>query len=99
MAHVLSQDGGVVSISDATLAQIVVQAAESVEGARVRRPKRGLEVAVDGGRARVALELAAPYGAVLPELGRAVQEQVAEALRTMCGLAPASVEVAIEELK
>jgi uncharacterized alkaline shock family protein YloU len=99
MAHVLSQEGGSVSISDATLAQIVVQAAEAVEGARVRRPKRGLEIAVDGGRARVALELAAPYGAVLPELGRAVQEQVAGALRTMCGLAPATVDVAIEELR
>lgn len=99
MAHVLSQEGGVVSISDATLAQIVVQAAESVEGARVRRPKRGLEVAVDGGRARVELELAAPYGSVLPELGRAVQERVAEALQSMCGLAPATVEVAIEELR
>lgn len=89
-----------VSISDATLARIVVQAAESVEGARVRRPKRGLEVAVDGGsRARVELELAVPYGAVIPELGRAVQERVADALRTMCELEPSAVDVAVQELE
>jgi uncharacterized alkaline shock family protein YloU len=39
------------------------------------------------------------HGSVLPELGRAVQEQVGEALRTMCGLEPAAVDVAIEELE
>ena len=86
-----------VSISDATLQSIVVQAAESVEGARVRRPKRGLEVAVADGSARVQLELAVPYGAILQETGRAVQESVAGALRDMCGL-PAAVDVSIEEL-
>ena len=87
-----------VTISDATLAQIVVQAAESVEGARVRRPRRGLEVAVDGGRAHARLELAVPYGALIPELGLAVQERVAAALRTMCELEPDAVDVAVEEL-
>jgi len=91
--------GAGITVSHATLAQIVVQAAESVDGARVRRPRRGLEVAVEGGRARVELELAAQHGAVLPELGRAVQERVGEALRTMCGLEPAAVDVSIEELE
>jgi uncharacterized alkaline shock family protein YloU len=97
--HVLSQEGGVVSISEATLQQIVVQAAESVDGAHVRRPKRGLDIEVADGRARVQLELAVPYGAVLQELGRSVQERVAGALREMCGLEPAAVDVAIEELQ
>jgi uncharacterized alkaline shock family protein YloU len=93
-----------VTVSDATLTQIVVQAAESVGGARVRRPRRGLErrgleVQGEEGRARVEVELAAQYGSVLPELGRAVQERVAGALRTMCGLDPAAVDVAIEEFE
>lgn len=94
-AHALA-DG--VAISDATLQRIVLRAAESVEGAHVRRPRRGLDVAVAAGRARVRLELGAAYGAVLPELGRAVQERIAGALREMCGL-DASVDVAIEELR
>ena len=98
MPHVLAQEGGAVSISDATLAQIVVQAAESVEGAQVRRPKRGLEIAVEEGRARVELELAVPYGSVIPELGRSVQERVGGALRDMCGLTVAAVDVSVEEL-
>jgi uncharacterized alkaline shock family protein YloU len=88
-----------VTVSDATLTQIVVQAAESVGGARVRRPRRGLEVQVEDGRVRVEVELAAQYGSVLPELGHAVQEQVANALRTMCGFDPAAVDIAIEELE
>jgi uncharacterized alkaline shock family protein YloU len=95
MAHRLAEG---VTISDATLQAIVVQAAESVEGVRVRRPKRGLGVEVADGHARIRLEVAAPYGAPLQELGGAVQERVAGALRGMCGLEPAAVDVAIEEL-
>lgn len=98
MAHVLAGADGTVAISDATLAQIVIHAAESVEGARVRRPRRGLELAIDDGAAKVEIELAVRYGAVLPQLGRAVQTAVRDALATMCGL-DAAVEVAIEELE
>ena len=54
-----------VTLSDATLAQIVVQAAETMGDARVRRPRRGLDVRVADGRARVELELAVHHGAVL----------------------------------
>jgi uncharacterized alkaline shock family protein YloU len=87
-----------VRITDAALSQIVTAAAESVEGARVRRPKRRVEIAVEGGSARVELELTAPFGAPLHELGRSVQERVADALRTMCGLEPAAIDVSVEEL-
>ena len=88
-----------VRLTDSALSQIVVQAAESVAGARVRRPKRRVEIAVDGGRAWVELELVAQYGSTLTEVGRTVQERVADALRTMTGLEPAAVDVAIEELE
>jgi uncharacterized alkaline shock family protein YloU len=81
-----------VTITDAALAQIVVGAAEQVEGARVRK-RRGVQPQ-DG---RVTLWLAAPYGAILPELAREVQAGVATALHEMCGL-DVQVDVTIEEL-
>ena len=80
------------TITDAALAQIVVGAAEQVDGVRVRR-RRGVEPQ-DG---RVSLSLAARYGTVLPELARDVQARVAEALAAMCDLR-VSVDVSIEEL-
>jgi len=49
-----------------------VQAAESVDGTRVRRARRKLGVELDGRRARVELELAVAYGKVLPEVAQDV---------------------------
>jgi uncharacterized alkaline shock family protein YloU len=95
--YVLRDAGDSISIEPGVLATIVQRAAESVEGARVRRRRRGVDVSVEDSAARVELSLAAPSGAVLPELARTVQERVAAALATMCGLT-ASVDVAVEEL-
>jgi uncharacterized alkaline shock family protein YloU len=64
----------------------------------VRRPRRGLDVAVSAGRARIELELAAPLGAVLPELARAVQESVTAAVGSATGLEVEAVDVSVEEL-
>jgi uncharacterized alkaline shock family protein YloU len=97
-AHVIQGEAGTIEISPGALTQVVVQAAESVEGARVRRPRRGLEIAVADGRARVELELAARFGVVLPELAREVQERVAAALNGMCGLSVDAIDVSVEEL-
>ena len=94
----IRESAGTISIPPGTLAQIVQSAAESVDGARVRRPRRALELDVDEGHARVALELRVRYGVVLPQLARSVQERVAEALASMCGLHVEGVDVAIEEL-
>jgi uncharacterized alkaline shock family protein YloU len=96
--YVLHGAGGSISIAAGALATIVQRAAESVEGARVRRRRRGLDVRVEDGEARVDVALSAPYGTVLPDLGRDVQERVAAALATMCGL-EAVVDVAVEELE
>jgi len=82
-----------VTIADAAWARIVVHAAEQVDGVRVRR--RGVERDGD----RIAVQVAARYGTVLPGAARAVQAQVAEAVRTMCGVEPTSVDVAVEELQ
>jgi hypothetical protein len=97
-AHVLKSAHGEVRIEGDALAGLVLSAVELVDGARARRPRRGLHVAVSDGSVRVELELAARYDAVLPELARAVQHQVAQALRSSAGLTVERVDVAIEEL-
>ena len=95
---VVPGEGGTVSVTPGALTQIVVAAAESVAGARLRRRRRGLDVTIADGRARVQLELAARYGLMLPELARDVQERVAEALGAMCGVEVERVDVSVEEL-
>ncbi|HSX22038.1 MAG TPA: Asp23/Gls24 family envelope stress response protein [Gaiellaceae bacterium] len=87
-----------VQVTDGALAQIVVQAAESVAGARVRKPRRKLGVEIGDGRAHVELELAVEYGLVLPDVAVEVQTRVADALRRMCEVDAAVVDVSIEEL-
>jgi uncharacterized alkaline shock family protein YloU len=88
---------GLVTVTDAALNQIVVQAAETVDGVRVRR-RRHLGIEIAGTGARVSLELAVAYGRVLPDAARDVQERVAAALGTMCGVHVHAVDVAVEEL-
>ena len=97
--HTIPGSGGTIRIEGDALAALVVAAAEHVDGARVRRPRRGLTVAIADGRARVDLELAVRYGSSLPELGAAVQRAVAETLRDSAGLEVDAVDVAIEELE
>jgi uncharacterized alkaline shock family protein YloU len=88
-----------VKITDGALTKIVVRAAEAVDGARVRRPRRKVAVSIDGGRARVDLELAVVYGKVLPDVAHDVQREVSDALGRMCDLAVDGVDVAVEELE
>jgi hypothetical protein len=96
--HVLKGAQGEIRIEGDALAALVISAAELVDGARARRPRRGLDVTVADGTVQVELELAARYGSVLPELARAVQESVTDALRTAAGLTVERVDVSIEEL-
>jgi uncharacterized alkaline shock family protein YloU len=96
--HVIHAAGGTITIAPAVLSQIVVGSAEAVDGARVRRPRRGLDVEVDNGRAHVSLELAVRSGLVLPDVAHEVQRRVGESLGTMCGLEAEAVDVAIEEI-
>ena len=98
-AHELTGPGGTITITPATLTQIVVRAAERADGARVRRPRRGLEIELDSGHVRVELELAARFGLVLPDLTQEVQERVGGALEAMCGLVVDAVDVSVEELE
>ena len=97
-AHVIPGAQGDVRIEGDALAGLVLTAAQLVDGARARRPRRGLDVSVADGSVKVELELAARYGSALPELARAVQQSVADALRTSAGLTVERVDVSIEEL-
>jgi uncharacterized alkaline shock family protein YloU len=95
---VLTEREGTISVPAATLAQIVARAVGQVNGARVRRPRRNVDVGIAGTSAIVSLRLVARYGVVLPELAEGVQREVATALTQMCGLEARTVDVAIEEL-
>ena len=87
----MSRTADGVTITDAVLTQIVVGAAEQVDGARVR--KRGVELEEES----VAISLAARYGVVLPDLARDVQQRVADALATMCDL-NMRVDISLDEI-
>jgi len=97
VSHVIKRDGGSITITDAALQQVVVGAIGLVPGARPRR-RRGVELEVKAGRARVSIELTAPIDAVLPELARDVQMNVTSGLAGMCGLLVDSVDVTVAEL-
>ena len=99
MTRVLRQGaGGAVRVSEAALTGIVRQAVSSVDGARLRKGRRRLGVELGDGHARADLQLAVAYGRVVPEVARAVQERVAEALATMCEVEVDGVDVVVEEL-
>jgi uncharacterized alkaline shock family protein YloU len=99
MTYVVRNADGAITVTDAVLASIVVQSAESVEGARVRRARRKVDIELDGKRARGELELAVAYGKVLPALANDVQLRVTDALTQMCGLDVSAVDVTVEELE
>ena len=85
-------------VSEAALSEIVRQAVESVDGARLRKRRRRLGVELEDGRARAELQLVVEYGRVLPEVSAAVQERVADALTRMCDVEVEAVDVTVEEL-
>jgi uncharacterized alkaline shock family protein YloU len=89
---------GTVTVTAAALSRLVGDAVTSVDGARLRRPRRGVEIRHSEGRASVTLELSVPHGAVMPELAVAVQERVAVALAQTGGLEVERVDVEIGEV-
>jgi uncharacterized alkaline shock family protein YloU len=89
---VVQGTSGSITVPGAVLTEIASRAAETVDGIHVRRRR-----SVDIEARTVKLGLAARRGEQLTALGGRVQEQVAEAFRTMCGL-DLTVDVAIEEL-
>jgi uncharacterized alkaline shock family protein YloU len=99
VSYVLTRPEGTITVTPSVLADLVANAAEAVDGAEVRRGRRRLEVDLTDGSARVRVELAARYGVVLPELARAVQQRVADALTKMCSVEVETVDVSVEEIR
>ena len=95
---VLAGPRGRITVPGAALAAMVLRTAGRIPGARPLRPRRGVGVEVEEGRALVRIEIAAHRGEPLPGLGRSVQEAVAGALALMFAL-EATVDVAIEEVE
>ncbi len=91
---------GTVSLEPKALEQLVRHAAEEVDGARVVRTGRGLDVSIgENGAATVAVVLTAPRGAVLPELGERVQSRISEALVDTLDAPPGRVDVTVEGIR
>jgi uncharacterized alkaline shock family protein YloU len=88
-----------IKVTDSALTQIVVRAAEQVDGVRISRPRRHLDIDIAAGDARVTLELNVVYGRVIPDAAREVQQRVADALAAMCGLNVRSVDVNVEAVQ
>ena len=97
--HTILSDGGTIRIEGDAIAGVVVAAAELVDGIRVRRRKRGVEVVVENGDVHAELELAARYGARLPDVGEAVQRRVRDALERSLGLEVRGVDILFVELE
>jgi len=95
---VLSGQPGTITVAAVALDRVVVHAAESVEGAQVRRPKRSVDVAHRAGRASVSFELAIEQGVPVPELARTVQKRVADAVAATTGLDVDRVDVTVAEI-
>ncbi|HVD49304.1 MAG TPA: Asp23/Gls24 family envelope stress response protein [Gaiellaceae bacterium] len=89
---------GAITVTPAALTRLVARAAQSVDGARVRRPKRAVEVVSDGDRVAVVLELTVTHGEPVPELARSVQERVGDAIGRLSGLEVERVDVEITEV-
>jgi uncharacterized alkaline shock family protein YloU len=89
---------GSITVTAGALTRLVARAAQGIDGVRVRRPKRAVEVSHGGGRASVELQLSAPHAVPLPALARSVQERVADAVARVSGLEVERVDVTIQEI-
>ena len=89
---------GSITVTAGALTRLVAHAAQGVDGARVRRPKRAVEVTWGEGTASIAVELSARHGVPLPGLAHAVQERVTDAVARVSGLEVDRVDVEIDEV-
>lgn len=89
---------GSITLTAAAVNDLVASAARRVEGVRVRKPRRAVDVRHADGRASVSLELGATHGQPLAELALAVQARVGEALERVSGLEVERVDVEIAEI-
>jgi uncharacterized alkaline shock family protein YloU len=90
-------------ISVEVLGRYAADAAREVEGVRALAegglPRhRGVRVTVHDGVVSVELHLVLDWGVSVPEVGRVVQERVADYLGRMADVRPQSVDVVVDEI-
>jgi uncharacterized alkaline shock family protein YloU len=92
MTFVSTGESGTVTVPDGVLIEIATRAAESVPGLRVKR-RRAVDLEAGVVRLSVAVHRSEP----IIETAERAQEEVANALRAMCGI-EAKVDVHVGEL-
>jgi len=97
-----------VTIAPGVVETIVVLAAEQTEGvagvvchSSLRRMSNtpAVDVALIDGELACSIHIVAYYGFVLPELGKAVQENISSALDGQMGMVPRRVDVFIDGIE
>jgi uncharacterized alkaline shock family protein YloU len=94
---------GSASISSDVLASYAADAAKQVAGvaglveSHLHR-HRGVRITGEDGRVAVELHVALCWGAPVREVGRAVQNRVAEYLEQMAGARPRAVDVVVDRI-
>jgi uncharacterized alkaline shock family protein YloU len=89
---------GRASISRGILARYAADAAREVGGVRGLPGRRSVKVFDGNGTVRVEVHLAVEWGASVPEVCTTVQSRVREYLGRMADLAPAAVDVVVDEV-
>ncbi|HVM56744.1 MAG TPA: Asp23/Gls24 family envelope stress response protein [Gaiellaceae bacterium] len=95
---------GQASISTDILARYAADAAREVLGVRglsespIPGRRGGVRVSGEEPGIRVELHLSVDWGAAIPDVGREVQARVREYLQRMADVAPAAVDVVVEEV-
>jgi len=89
---------GQATISPDILARYAGDAAREVEGVHELAGRKGVKIADTDGIVRVEVHLSVEWGASIPEVGAAVRDRVHAYLRQMANVAPAEVDVVVEEV-
>jgi uncharacterized alkaline shock family protein YloU len=94
---------GHATISSDILASYAADAARAVPGVaglvEGHLPRqRGVRITEEDGRVAVEIHVVVDWGARIPEVGRAVQREVAAYLGRMADVEPVSVDVVIDEI-
>ena len=84
-----SDELGNIHISEEVLAAISAAAALEVEGVK------GIHIKLEEEQVVVTMSVLMAYGHTIPEMGRAVQEAVKNAIESMSGLEVAAVNVSV----
>ena len=105
-----SDELGNIHISEEVLAAIAAAATLEVEGVNAlsanlgsdlaellgkKHLTKGIQIAVEEDRVKVDLSILMAYGCIIPEVGKAVQDNVKNAIESMTGLEVAEVCVSV----